>query len=59
MNKRSVSALIRAIDRKKIALGKLRDDLRKMESDLSGLGEDASEALENLTNATDALSRLV
>lgn len=59
MTARTIKALVKQIDRKKVALSKLRDELRDLEGDLGQFGDDAEEALTNLTDATDALSRLV
>ena len=59
MSARTIKTLMRQIERKKAALAKLRDELRDLERDLSSLGDDVDEALSNLFDATDALSRIV
>jgi len=59
MNARTIKSLTRQIERKKVALAKLRDELREIESEMSSLGDDAQEAIDSLEYATDALSRLV
>jgi len=59
MKARTITALMKQIERKKVALANLRDELRDIESEASSLSEDADEAIASLTDATDALSRLV
>lgn len=59
MTTRTIKTLLRQIERKKVALAKIRDELRDLESDASAMAEDANEAIASLTDATDALSRLV
>lgn len=59
MNARTIKALTRQIERKKVALAKLRDELRDIESEAETLGMDCQEAADALQDATDALSRLV
>ena len=59
MSATTIKTLVRQIERKKVALAKLRDELRDLESFASSLADDADEAMNSLCDATDALSRLV
>ena len=56
---KDVEELRAIIEAKKANLGKVRDELRELVSDLESLVEDASEAFELLDQATDTLSRQV
>ena len=56
---RAIKRLMARLERKKVALAKLRDEIREIESDADSMGQDMEEAMTGLADATDALSRLV
>lgn len=55
----SIKQMVRDLERKKVRLAKLRDELRDLESEISGHSENADEALASLECAIDHLSELV
>ncbi len=56
---RQIKSLLARIEKHKAEIGKHRDALRDIESDLSQIGDDCDEAVLALEGATDALSRLL
>jgi predicted nucleic acid-binding Zn-ribbon protein len=59
VNIKTITALTKQLEKKKVALAKLRDELREIESEICSLAEDAEDAIDSLSEAIDALSRLV
>jgi len=58
ITKTTISNFIKKIDKKQIKIGKERDSLDDLISDMAQLREDCSEAWDNLQDARDALSRM-
>lgn len=54
---RTRKQLVAAIEREKRIIAKSRDTLRGLVDDVHELTENADEAIDNLENAADALSR--
>jgi len=59
MSLKSIKAAIGAIERKKVKLAALRDEIRELEYEIGSLFADVDEAVDHLQEASDALSRLV
>jgi predicted nucleic acid-binding Zn-ribbon protein len=58
MTKINVANVVKRLEAHQKQIAKKRDELRDLESDISQLGDDADEALDSLSYAIDALSRL-
>lgn len=51
--------MIARIEKLKTEIGKKRDELRELTSELEQIGDDCSDAIGLMSDAADALSRLV
>lgn len=58
MSPKQVAAVTRKLRAEQAKIGKTRDTLRELMSDLEAVADDAEEAFDSLEHAIDALSRL-
>lgn len=57
MNKRTVARLIKDVEKQKERIGRERDKLRDLTSELESILEDCDDAVANLEAAADAMSK--
>lgn len=58
LSKRQIVSIRSKIKKHQVALGRHRDELRDLIEEVSQITDDADEAISNLDDAADALSRL-
>jgi ABC-type transporter Mla subunit MlaD len=59
MDKRTIKKLLKQAEATKARIAKERDRLRDITDELASICDDCDEAVDNMVNAADALSRLL